>query len=308
MTKTNLFDKFIDVEFTIDKDGKEGAKLISFKTPKYGVKPNVAIYAEMVPNLQTANITLKLVNFYSEINIALYKYVKIKAGYKDGPFTIFKGEIFNCYVEKPNPEGVTIFSCTNGTISDMYSVLDPLPIVLKDETVTSMLGKCAYAFGMESNIQLPQVWKDIKVPLGTREHTLDFATPLLMKVWLANQIKSLAVGLNLPLLHISVVSGTLSVYALTKESSNETAILLDKVSTAYFNGGNIIVKAPWNPLILADSIFKMDARFFRGRMGSLQVKGELKTFRVISLSLAFSTTSENSMDVNAIDIEWEPTV
>jgi len=309
-----LFDKFIDLEFTVEEPTTAVAtavpylknstttKKISFRTPKTGPKPNIAMYVNFLQGANNSDLTIKITNFYSEIDIQYYRYMKVVAGYMGSTPVTLGGEIWNCYVEKPNPEGVTIFQCVLGTISDLYNKTSegPYDVQIMPDTVLTTLTKIAESLELKQEFSLPQAW--LGVQYTDTESTETWSNALDMRTKVNKKLSDMAVALSLPHLYMSTTSSTFTVFALTEESVNDTTIILDKISTAYLMGGNIIVKAPWNPQLLVTGLFKMDTKFFRGRMASLQIGGEKKAFGIFEMKVAFSTHSENSMEINALDL------
>lgn len=300
MLKSNiLFNRFIDIEFTTDEES--GSKKISFLCPKWGVKSNVAFTMDLLPTGNTSNITLKVMNLYSEINIAKYKYVRIRAGYRDSLYKEISAEIMNSYVERPNPEGITIFNCVYGTVSGMYDTKDPVEVNFsKGLTVKDVFPVLASAFGLTLQATIPEVWRNIS--FTNTAYTQTYRNALEMWSDIKTILRKLSEAHNLPPLYTSVTGKTFYVLTMLEGSDKEKSVILDKVSTAYLMGGAVMVKAPWLPTLDPGMLFKMDTRFFRGRMGSLQVGGEKKLFRAYNIKVGFSTYSENYMEVNATDL------
>lgn len=300
MPKSNiLFNRFIDIEFTTDEES--GSKKISFLCPKWGVKSNVAFTMDLLPTGNTSNITLKIMNLYSTLDIAKYKYVRIRAGYRDSLYKEISAEIMNSYVERPNPEGITIFNCVYGTVSSMYDTKEPVEVKFKKGlTVNEVFTTLTSAFGLTLQATIPDVWKSIV--FTSSEYTQTYRNALEMWSDIKTIMRKLSEAHNLPPLYTSVTGKTFYVLTMLEGSEKEKSILLDKVSTAYVMGGAIMVKAPWLPTLDPGMLFKMDTRFFRGRMGSLQVGGEKKLFRAYNIKVGFSTYSENYMEVNATDL------
>lgn len=311
--KSLLFNRFIDLEFTTEeKDTSDmtpiNSRKVTFKCPTWGIKPNIALSMDLLPTGNTSNVTIKVMNMYSEINIAKYKYVKVKAGYKDSLYLPFYAEIKNCYVERPNPEGITIFNCVFGTVSSMFDSKDPVEITFtKNMTVPDMFKTVAESFSLKLQASIPEEWKSII--FTTQEHTITYRTALEMWSDIKTKIRIISEVRGLAPIYTSVTGDTFYVVSMLAGSNKEKSVVLDKVSTAYLEGGNVIVKAPWLPTLQPSGLFKMDTRFFRGRMGTLQVGGDKKLFRVYSMKVGFSTYSENYMEVNATDLsisgDWQ---
>lgn len=304
-----LFNRFIDLEFTVDDTNTEsGNRKVSFKCPTWGIKPNIALSMTLLPTGNTSNVTIKVMNMYSEINIAKYRFVRIRAGYKDSLYSEFFAEIKNSYVERPNPEGITIFNCVYGTVSSMYNTKEPIVIKFTANiTVPDMFKLVADSFGLTLQASIPEEWKS--VVFTTREYTQTYRNALEMWSDIKTKVRILSEAHAIPHIYTSVTGNTMYVLSMLAGSDSEKSLVLDKVSTAYVTGGAIVVKAPWLPTLQPTGLFKMDTRFFRGRMGTLDVGGEKKIFRAYSMNVGFSTYGENYMEVNATDLsiagDWQ---
>lgn len=294
-----LFNRYIDLEFTTDESA--GSKKISFLCPKWGIKPNVAFTLNLLPTGNTSDMTIKVVNMYSTINIAKYKHVKVKAGYRNSLYTTLDGEIMDCYVERPNPEGITIFRCTLGSVSGMYDNKESISVHFTEGLkVKDLFGLLSSAFSLKLQATIPEAWKN--VTYAGREYTQTYRNALEMWLEVKTTLHTIAEVLKLSPLYTSVTGNTFYVLSMLEGSDKEKSVVLDKVSSAYLNGGHVMVKAPWLPTLDSGSLFKMDTRFFRGRIGNLQVGGERKLYRAYKIKVGFSTTAENYMEVDATDL------
>jgi len=294
-----LFNRYIDLEFTTDEES--GSKKISFLSPKTGIKPNIAFSMNLLPSGNTSKISVKITNMYSSINIARYKYVRIRAGYRSGLYQDISAEIMDSYVEKPNPEGITIFNCTFGTVSGMYDKDEPVTVSFKAGLkVKDLFNVLTSAFGLKLQMSLPEVWKNVE--FTPRAYTQDYRNALEMWSDIKTKLGITSEVLGLPRLYTSVTGNTFYVLSMLEGSDKETSVVLDKVSNAYLMGGAVMVNAPWLPTLQPGALFKMDTRFFRGRIGNLQIGGERKLYRAYSIDVGFSTTNENYMKVNATDL------
>ncbi len=294
-----LFNRYIDLEFTTDSESE--SKKVSFLCPKWGVKPNISFSMELVPTGNTSKITIKVFNMYSIINIARYKHVKIKAGYRDSLYTTIDAEIMDSYVERPNPEGITVFNCVYGSVSGMYANKEPIAITFKkDLTVKDMFKTITVAFGLSLQMTLPKEWESII--FTSSMYTQTYRNALEMWFDIKAKLRKIAELLKLPLLYTSVTGNTFYVLSMITGSDKEKSVVLDKVTSAYLMGGAVMIKAPWLPTLEPGSLFKMDTRFFRGRIGNLQIGGERKLYRAHTIKVGFSTHSENYMEVYATDL------
>ena len=298
-----LFDRFIDVEFTTEELNASASRLqkVSFKTPKKGIKPNISLAMKLLPTGNASDVTLKIMNMYSSVNIAKYKNVFIRAGYTEGLYAEFNGEIKDCYVERPNPEGITIFRCVLGNITDMYATKEPVSVMLKaGTTVKKALQDICSAYKLELVMSFPTSWEGVK--FTDTDFIMTHRNALEMWSDLKTTLRVISDVLSLPLLYSSVSGNKLYILTMLEGSTREKSVVLDKVTNAYVSGGQIIVNAPWLPTLQPSGLFKMDTRYLRGRIGNLQVGGDRKLFRAYSMNVGFSTVSENYMEVSATDV------
>ena len=117
-----LFDKYIDVVFTKDREYVDNynTEVSNFseddfiiRTPRSGCKPDISVSFEFLPSQHISSVTLTMKNVYMNLDINKYKYIFIKAGYLSNKnySQCFQGQIFNSYCEKPNPDGQLVFQC-----------------------------------------------------------------------------------------------------------------------------------------------------------------------------------------------------
>ena len=84
LLKQQLFNKFIDLEFTREMEinpygtaVKKVTEKISYKCPESGVKPNITIAGHMLPGNKVSNLQIKVTNFTEDIDLSVYKYIAV---------------------------------------------------------------------------------------------------------------------------------------------------------------------------------------------------------------------------------------
>lgn len=310
LLKQQLFNKFIDLEFTREMEinpygtsVKKVTEKISYKCPESGVKPNITIAGHMLPGNKVSNLQIKVTNFTEDIDLSVYKYIAVRAGYRNGPSNYLSGQIMNCYIEKPNPEGTTVFECVLGDLQNKNEREEVVFTVMNktsSPTFPQLMNIVATACGLTNRVVLPKVWQTERCEIGGR--TYSFGNILQCIDWLKNlTVEHRKENPDLPPLNYSFSNEKgLSVIGCVdnKESSLET-VIMENVSSAHFWGGHMTIKAPWNPLVRTETKIQMPSTFFKGRMGSMYVKRNQTEFTVLTVDFIFGTREENSMTITA---------
>lgn len=117
----------------------EGFQLV---TPKTGCKPNITVSGKFIPAEAVCSITLTIYNMLANIDTMLYNWCEIEAGYlNSGVHITFIGQITNCYMAKPNPNGELVISVVNASVTSLYNVGKFAVEFNKDEVTTAELIK-----------------------------------------------------------------------------------------------------------------------------------------------------------------------
>lgn len=311
LLKQNLFNKFIDIEFTKEQvvvnplTGREKTitPKISFLCPTTGVKPNITISGRMLPDNKVSELNVRVVNFIEDIDLSVYKYIGIRAGYRNGPSKYMSGQIRNCYIEKPNPEGTTVFQCVLGNLETKNYEKEVTFTFLKggDILFTQLFNTVAAACDMKLNISVPKEWQSEKCKIAGKTYT--FKSISTCMTWLKNIADTHCRNNKLPALVFSYVGENGLMITGTVENTTNVGIetvILDQISSAIYWGGFMSIKAPWNPLVTTMTKIQMPSTFFRGRMGSMYVTRSNTDFTVNEVEFTFSTKEENSMTIKAV--------
>lgn len=311
LIKQKLFNKFIDLEFTKEHvvvnplTGRERVitPKISFLCPSTGIKPNITISGRMLPDNRVNELSIRVVNFTEDIDLEVYKYIGIRAGYRNGPYKYITGQIRNCFIEKPNPEGVTVFECVIGDLETKNYEKEIVFSFLKggDILFSQLFSTVAEACDMTLNMSVPKEWQSEKCKIAGKTYTFKSISTCI--TWLKSLADSHCRNKKLPALTFSYTGEDgLTINGTVKNTTNvgmET-VILDQISSAIYWGGFMTIKAPWNPLVTTTTKIQMPSTFFRGRMGSMYVTRSSTEFTVNTVEFVFSTREENSMTIKAV--------
>lgn len=335
MPETYLTDRFIDLDFygrnatgnlAVDK------VLLSVHTPRSGRKPTIAIDVHLIPGQSCYQCVVRVVNLnIPMVNLKQLWYVRIVAGYlNEYTATELYCPIFSAYVEKPNPDGITVFNCLcAGKVAGAFEpMLIPVRIYTEYFTWRTLIEAAYKKAGIDG-------WEDtirgLEAPPG-EENILDipvrsdgidncYATSgYALFHWLGREIKQFAAGyVKKDNTHFGEI-----VYSLYNKrgvicfkdsnalNDDELIVDLNMVTSASFTGAKLTVEAPWNPALLPGGAFKMPASFYSAEyqyqgMSMSSYIGQNDYYRAITITISFNTTeSTNSMSILAIPIQYVP--
>lgn len=297
--------------------------------PKSGLKPNITVSGKWEVSNTVNEITLTIYNMDANIDTMAYNYAEIDVGYyNSGIHVSFVGQITNCYMAKPNPNGELVITVVCADVQDLYAQGDFEVQFMQDEVDTQTLVlTCVNAmcskypdlrpYCTDVVLSLPAEWKSQRfiVSKGTRHFRscMDcltwlnslFATFTLGTSYASagiNMIKTSAVKLTkaLPPLKIGFDhGGNLLCRCSYNEATPATTKALYAIGSATLTSENATVTAPFNPGILPGEVVYIEKRFFRTRVNLDSVREAYRSmgdlWYVIQTQFTFSTHSVNNM-------------
>lgn len=216
-----LFDRFVDVRLTRNHPsvGAFDPRVdFQIRTPVSGLKPNITVSGTLTVSRNVNGISVTIGNITEQIDTMAYNWCEVRVGYlNSGIFTTFVGQITNCYMAKPNPNGELVINMTCADISDFYNHGDFSVGFLKDNVSTQeLIQTCVQSIQsvypdivldepvtiFPSNLSLE--WKTQKFYVG--KATRHFRSPLACLAWLNSLFAS-----------FTYYSGYSSINSATKE-------------------------------------------------------------------------------------------
>lgn len=333
-----LYDRYINFKLTRNEpvEGAEPDYLdFQIRTPANGIKPNITVSASFHTQ-NTANIiTLTVVNMNANIDTMAYNWAEIEVGYmKSGVHTRFVGQITNCYMAKPNPNGELVVSVVCANIVGMYKQGDfEVSFAEQNEFVTTevLIQVCTRAIqdaypelatdlnysNMGSNI--PMAWRSQTFLVN--KATYKFRSPLECITWLnslfatytyntgfargaGGVISSMDVSdtkAKLPPLRLGFnKEGKLSFTSTFSEPTAGTVKSLSCIGSAFLTGtSSATVTAPFNPDISPGEVIYIDTKYFKTRVNVEAVREAYASmgnlWYVIEMQFTFSTITTNTM-------------
>ena len=147
-----LFDRYINFRLTrkepvgsgpmYDERGFALNNSLDFQVtcPLTGLKPDITLSATLNVQETSHLVTLTVINMSANIDTMIYNWAEIEVGYyNSGIHTRFKGQITNCYMAKPNPNGELVVSVVCSHISDLFAQGDFEVTFLQEKVPTSEL-------------------------------------------------------------------------------------------------------------------------------------------------------------------------
>lgn len=300
--------------------------------PRTGQKPNITITGQWSATNVVNQVTITIYNMDANIDTMAYNYAEVDVGYYNSGIHIsFIGQITNCYMAKPNPNGELVITVTTAAVNDLYAqgdfevtftqdIVDTQTLVLT--CVNAMCTKYPslrpYCTGVVTTLPLePGGWRfqTFTVGKGTRH----FRSCMECITWLnslfatftigtgfasagVNLIKTSAKDLvaSLPPLRLSFDhGGNLLCRCSYSEATPTTVKALYAIGSATLTSENATVTAPFNPGLLPGEVVYVNARYFRTRVNIDAVREAYKSmgdlWYVVQSQFTFSTYTANTM-------------
>lgn len=315
------------------------------RCPASGLKPSITVSASFhVQN--TANlITLTVLNMNANIDTMAYNYAEIEVGYiNNGVHTTFSGQITNCYMAKPNPNGELVVSVVCADIANMYKQGAFEVSFTKDfVTTTELVKTCVKAI----REKYPELKTDILNTARTlpgewaaqtflvSNSTYGFRSPLECIAWINSLFASGTYGtgysrgagglvtsadvattkLNLPPLRLGFSpEGELTYTNSYSDVAPGTVKALSCIGSAFLTGtDSATVSAPFNPNIAPGEVIYIDPKYFKTRVNVTdemrkKYKDMGNLWYIIEMQFTFSTITTNNMTLTLNNISNKITV
>ena len=283
-----------------------GTTDFAIRTPATGLKPFITVSGQFQLS-KTANVvTVTIVNMNANIDTMAYNWIEVEAGYMNSGIHIkFLGQITNCYMAKPNPNGELVISAVCSNLKDLYTrgafevefkeeVATTVPLIVTcvdaikkkyPSLKTSFDGEGALGASAMLTSYLPPEWlaQEFWVGKGTRH----FRSPFECLAWLNSLLATYTYGTgyasgpggapmppesqnkqNLPPVKLVFdFSGKLIVSGLISSALAVNIKSLSAIGSAFMTStSSATVTAPFNPGILPGEIIFVDPRYFRTRV------------------------------------------
>lgn len=335
-----LYDRYINFRLMQEEPKVQSSDVIDFSLndkdfqvvcPRTGMKPDITISAEFHVQNTSHHITLTVMNMNANIDTMAYNWAQVDVGYyNSGIHASFIGQITNCYMAKPNPNGELVVNIVCANIASMYAKGD---FEVKFDAVAvdtaTLVNTCLQAIATkypqiaddikgETEITLPADWA--AQAFTVNKATYGFRSPLACIAWLNSLFASYthntgfsreaggAEGtfdtskekLNLPPIRLGFDSqGKLRYTGTYSKTFPGTTKALSYIGSAYLVGEAATVTAPFNPDINPGDVIYVDPFYFKTRVNTKNMREKFNAlgnlWSVVSNKFTFSTRTTNTM-------------
>lgn len=269
------FNKIIDLEFYSD------SKIFKIECPKQGRKPTILISGTILPNDNINNFEIKVTNLYLS-DIQQFNKFKVTAGYESEKNTVIEGSIWNCYIESPAPDQVTVFSCVMGNIEDWISKTVDLKFK-EGDSLSDILTSLTSALGFNTPLVAQDVTDTLKTPLNETGLAKDVFQTLK---------KSFS--------DVTITVDSNRFNAFKGKGTGKTYVLDYVSAPPQYQSNTVSVSALWLPALRCGDHFSIKTKYFSKDM-STKTESLKSEYEVFSLSFEFSTTgTENQMTIQGV--------
>ena len=333
-----LFDRYINFRL-MRTEGVYSMGDFQVICPQTGLKPDITVSASFHVQNTSNLITLTVINMNANIDTMAYNWAEIDVGYyNSGIHTRFGGQITNCYMAKPNPNGELVVSIVCANISGMYAQGD-FEVSFTQDTVNTaaLVYTCVEAMSakypeLRDNLEvrlllnLPGDWQ--AQTFQVNRATYRFRSPLACIAWLNSLFASYTYNtgftrgagsilasfdfatskLNLPPLRLGFDGqGYLTFTATYSKAFPGTTKSLSFISSAFLTGEAATMTAPFNPDIAPGDVIYVDPKYFKTRVNLEAVRQMYNSlgnlWYVIEMQFTFSTRTTNTMTLKLNNTE-----
>jgi hypothetical protein len=301
--------------------------------PRAGLKPNITVSGQWNIENTVNSVTVTVYNMDANIDTMAYNYIQVDVGYyNSGIHVSFMGQITNCYMAKPNPNGELVINAVMAPVDNLYAQGDfevtfPTDIV----TTPALISYCVDAMKKKHPEVAPYMmnatqsldvldengwfYQRFTVGRGTKHFRscMDCITWLnsLFATFTLNTgfasgpggIPTTATFLEkrLPPLKLGFdETGNLTCLEAYSEGTPMSVKALYAIGSAFLTSTqSATVTAPFNPGILPGEIVFIDSRYFKTRINLDKVRDAYKSmgnlWYVIQTQFTFSTHTTNTM-------------
>ena len=297
-------------------------------TPKTGIKPRITVSGQFIADEYVANITVTVHNMSEQIDTMTYNWAEIELGYlNSGIHSTFIGQITNCYMAKPNPNGELVVNVTCASLTDMYTRGD-IEIEFESDSVDvkELLSDCfngiikaipdldghLYSDGIFESID--KEW--LKHKFFIRKGNRFFRSGFEVITWLNSVFASYAYHTDyawgageadvkatdtLPPMKLGFdAQGQLRITGSYADTGPANTKALSAIGSAFLSGEEATVTGPFNPGIMPGDVVYIDVKYFKTRVN---IEGQTREmykslgnmWSVISMKFTFDTMSTNNM-------------
>lgn len=310
------------------------------RTPATGIKPSITVSGTLNAQNNVNLVTLTVINMNANIDTMAYNWCEVEVGYlNSGIHTRFCGQVTNCYMAKPNPNGELVVNIVNANITELYehgsfSITFFKNSVTTPELIKTCLDSIKYHHPeLKESLQFTNVFASIppawlKQTFTVSKATYNFRSPMACIIWLNSLFASYTVstgfaagGGNLPL-SADVLGKTVKLPPMRLGFTHTGMLVcrgsysdvfpgstrgLSSLGSAFISGEAATITAPFNPDIVPGEVIFVDPKYFKTRVNIEQTRSLYKSlgnlWKVISMQFTFSTVTTNTMTLQLNNVK-----
>ena len=335
-----MFDRYIDVKLCKDKP-TPGAEPdeddFVIKTPVSGIKPSITVSGQFQVTTTANTVNVTILNISANVDTMAYNWIEVEVGYKNSSLhASFIGQITNCYMAKPNPNGELVITANYADIKDLYAQ-GAFEVKFEDDVVKTpeLVKICANKIKEDypdlgediipSDItaSMATVWRNVEFNVG--KATRHFRSPMDCITWLNSLFASytyptgydsgpggappppMVRKTKLPPLRLGFDAvGRLRCTCAYSEYVPYNIKSISAIGSAVLTStSSATITAPFNPGIMPGEVIFIDSRYFKTRLNIDAMRNDYKNlgnmWYILTLSFTFSTQTTNTMTLQLVN-------
>lgn len=302
----------------VEENIEQPAQALEIKSTDYGLKPDITMSINLLPNQNCYGATVRIKNLNCPIDIRTWDKMIITAGYRTGKKVVYNCPIFSSYIESPNPDGVTVFEgltvgVAEDVLTDKYIVIE---FIQEEITLERLVRDVAKGISENIVVTLALSEEYTQCMLKVTKQQVFAQNGMAILNWLQNFISDFIAKKtdNETTVLVQLVDGELSVIAINGKNKEprtyESIINLDMVTGASFSGTALTVVAPWNPALRPGDLFYLPPSFINGSklpnsISPNEYRNPENLYRALTIGVEFaSVDKQNKMTVLASPAQW----
>ena len=307
------------------------------RMPKSGLKPSITVSGQFQVSTTANAVNVTIINMNANIDTRAYNWLEVEVGYMNsGIKATFIGQITNCYMAKPNPNGELVITATYANIVDLYSV-GPFEVEFIDDVVKTpeLVNTCANAIKRKypdlgediipSDITASMALEWRKQEFAVGKAVRHFRSPMECITWLNSIFASytyptgydsgpggapvppdttkkklcpLRLGFN--------TEGRLQCTSSYSESTPFNIKSISAIGSAVLDStASATITAPFNPGIMPGEVIFVNPKYFKTRVNIDATRNDYNNlgnlWYIIMLTFTFSTQTTNTMTLKLVN-------
>lgn len=326
-----LFDRYINVTFR-QNNWSSSEEDFKIKTPITGMKPDVTVSLGASAEDIVYTVTVTIRNINADFDYNMYGYAEVEMGYLSSGYNFtFHGQIINCYMAKPNPNGELILTLASADASMMLAEGN-FEVNFENKTkvtVEDFFKTCVKSFdsSVQTEVSLPPEWKSVNLDInGACYYFNSFmdCTAWMNSVFVGyvrntafDKSSKIALSSALNAVQLPIIAVTIDAFGqkimlkpIVATDTKPTLVTLTNIGSAYYMGASAAtVTCPFNPAVRPGATVYIDTKYFKTRVSTTldtkfkkAMENQSSLWTVNTMNVTFSTYTTNTMTLQLSNI------